>query len=517
MKDFSFPFASRFGKSALSPAWKRLWANDKAVLALLGLGWFVFLTLVNVYGSRQYGFHRDELAFFDNGKHLAWGYVEYPPLVPFLARISLSIFGPSVVGMRILPILAASLVLVLTGWMTRALGGPRRAQVIAGLAAATAPVLLFFSLFFSYETFDYLWWVLAAYLLVLLLKSENPRWWLAIGAVIGLGMLTKYTMAFFALAVAVGVILTPARRYLKSPWLWGGVALALAICLPNLVWQAQHQFISLKFLGSIHARDIRQGRTALFLPYQFFASTNPPAVTLWIGGLYFALFSADGKRYRGLAFAFLAALGVFLALQGRFYYLAPAYPVLIALGASRLGARSPARNRSLSIGLAIGILACLAFDLPLAPVNSGWWKIATFVNSEPREEIGWTELVGTVASIRNSLPAEDRAGLGILTGNYGEAGAVNLYGPAYGLPQAISPIDSYWLRGYGDPPPETLIVIGIPSPQATGIFESCRLAGHTSNRFNILNEETLRHPDIFVCRGLRQPWPQFWQRAQSFG
>jgi hypothetical protein len=160
---------------------------------------------------------------------------------------------------------------------------------------------------------------------------------------------------------------------------------------------------------------------------------------------------------------------------------------------------------------------CLAFDLPLAPVNSGWWKITTFINSEPREEIGWTELVGTVAGMRDSLSPAELAGLGILAGNYGEAAAINLYGPAYNLPQAISPVDTYWLRGYGNPPPETLIVVGLTSPQANGLFESCRLAGHTSNRFGILNEETSAHPDIFVCSGMRQPWPEFWKSAQYFG
>ena len=159
----------------------------------------------------------------------------------------------------------------------------------------------------------------------------------------------------------------------------------------------------------------------------------------------------------------------------------------------------------------------MAMTLPLAPVNSAWWKVTMAFNTEPREMIGWKELVDTVATIHSALPAGERAQAGILTGNYGEAGAINLYGPAYDLPEAISGIDSYWLRGYGDPPSETLIVIGFRSDWAEAFFKSCTLAGHTSNRFGILNEETGSHPDIFVCRNLRQPWPQFWQSFQSFG
>jgi hypothetical protein len=159
----------------------------------------------------------------------------------------------------------------------------------------------------------------------------------------------------------------------------------------------------------------------------------------------------------------------------------------------------------------------MAVALPLAPVHSILGKVETTAVSEYVEEIGWPELVRTIARIRSSLPASEQAGVEILAGNYGEAAAVDLYGPAYGLPAAISGIDSYWLRGYPDPPPQTLIVVGFSSQDASQIFESCQLAGHTSNRYGLLNEETRDHPDIFICRHLRQSWPQFWKNFQYFG
>jgi 4-amino-4-deoxy-L-arabinose transferase-like glycosyltransferase len=202
--------------------WHRALSSDWGALLLLTFGWGLLLTLAAAIASRQYGFHRDELAFLDNGRHLAWGYVEYPPLVPFLAHIAQAVFGLSLVGIRTVPILACCLVLLLTALMARELGGSRRAQILAGLAAAIAPILLFDGLFFSYETFDYLWWVATAYFMIRLLKSENPRWWLAVGAGLGLGAMTKYTMAFNIIGIAGGVLFTPARRYLKSPWLWAG-------------------------------------------------------------------------------------------------------------------------------------------------------------------------------------------------------------------------------------------------------------------------------------------------------
>jgi len=155
--------------------------------------------------------------------------------------------------------------------------------------------------------------------------------------------------------------------------------------------------------------------------------------------------------------------------------------------------------------------------LPLAPINSEWWDFASGINGEFKEEIGWPELVETVAGIYTSLPAQDRSQTGILTSNYGEAGAINLYGPAYGLPQAISGINSYWLRGYGDPPPQTLIVLGFDTSGAARLFESCKTAGLITNRYGVRNEETRDHPVILLCRGPRESWPELWKSLRSFG
>jgi len=167
--------------------------------------------------------------------------------------------------------------------------------------------------------------------------------------------------------------------------------------------------------------------------------------------------------------------------------------------------------------LAVDIAIMAAITLPLAPVNSAWFKVANEENGDFREQIGWPELIETVAHIRDSLPAEDRAHLGILTTNYGEAGAVNLYGPQYGLPHAISGVNSFWEKGYGDPPPEVLIVLGMSRDSVDKKFAACQLAAHSWNRFRVQNEETLEHPDIFVCRGLLQSWPDFWKQFRHFG
>jgi hypothetical protein len=167
--------------------------------------------------------------------------------------------------------------------------------------------------------------------------------------------------------------------------------------------------------------------------------------------------------------------------------------------------------------LVADVVMTAALALPIAPVNSAWWQRAVKVQGDFREELAWPELVRTVAGIRDSLPAQNRAQLGILAGNYGEAGAINLYGPGYGLPQAISGVNSFWQRGYGIPPPETLIVLGISRGFLERNFQSCEVAGHTPNPYRIENEETSDHPDIYVCHGLRQSWPEFWKDFRYYG
>lgn len=500
----------------------RLWQDaDFSILAALAQIAVILHTLTN----GQYGFHRDELATLDDARYLAWGYVAYPPVTPFIARVALELFGPSLAGVRLFAAMAQAAALVLTGLMARQLGGGRAAQIVAALAVAIGPVSLSAGALFQYVSFDFLWWVAAAYLIMRLLKSEDPRWWLAAGAVIGLGMMTKYTVVFLVAGIIAGVLLTPARRYLRSPWLWCGVALSLAIFLPNLIWQVRHGFISLDFLRDIHARDVRIGRTQNFLIDQILIAANPFTVLLWVTGLFYFLVARDGKRFRPLGWMFVVPLALFLIAQGRGYYMAPAYPMLLAAGAV-LEARAVA---SLAAGwarlvrghtcvtLAVGAALAIAVVVPIAPVNSAWWKVANKVNDDFREEIGWPELVDTIAGIHASLSPGERAHVGILAGNYGEAGAIDLYGPAHGLPKAISGINSYWARGYGDPPPQTLIVVGVSRDFLERNFKSCVLAGHVKNRYGVENEETTRHPDLFVCGQPREPWPVFWKQFRYYG
>jgi hypothetical protein len=436
-------------------------------------------------------------------------------------HISLALFGLSIVGLRLFSVLAQAAALVMTGLMTRELGGNRFAQATAALIVLVSPLPLFEGTEFQYSSFDYLWWVLVAYFTIRLLKSENPRWWLAIGAVIGFGLLTKYSVIFFIAGVLGGMILSRARRYFLNGWFWAGVALALLIFLPNFLWQVRHDFISYAFLHSIHARDVRIGRADDFLIGQIRICINFAATPVAMAGLILFLRS---PRYRMLGWMYLIPLALFYFSKGRSYYMAPAYPMLIAMGAAGavrwLASLPKAARRSIIGVFYAGLAFCGAYIfavvLPLA--SSGPLRdFALKRNGDLREEFGWDELVRTVAGIRDSLPADQQAHLGVTVGNYGEAGAIEILGPAYHLPAPISTTNSGWLRGYPTPSPTTFIVLGIDQEQANAIFTGCRWAGHNGNSDGVRNEESLDHPDIFVCGPLRQSWPELWKEHRDFG
>ena len=479
------------------------------------------VALLHILTNGRYGFHRDELQFLSDARYLDWGFVAYPPLTPFLEHIGLALFGVSLVGLRLFSVLAQAAALIVTGLMAKELGGGRLAQFTAALAVALSPLPLFNGTEFQYTSFDFLWWVLVAYFILRLLRTENPRWWLAIGAVVGLGLLTKYAIVFYIAGILTGLALTPARRYFKSPWFWTSIALALAIFLPNFLWLVRHNFISYHFLQHIHIRDVGEGRADGFLQGQFLVCANLASAPLWLAGLAGFLLN---RRYRMLAFMYLVPLALFFFGKGRGYYMAAAYPMLMAMGAAmgeRWLASLPRWGRRTTEAVFFSALAVVgayivAIVIPLA--SSGPLRdFALKHNGDLREEIGWNQMVKTVAQIRDSLPPAQQAHLGITAGNYGEYGAIEILGSAYGLPQPIGTTNSEYLRGYPTPQPATLIVLGLRPEQANAIFTNCRLAGYNVNSEGLQNEESQYHPDIFVCGPPRLPWSELWKDHQDFG
>lgn len=491
--------------------------GDRLILVAIAAAFALFHILTN----GRYGFHRDELQFLSDARHLDWGFVAYPPFTPFVESVSMHLFGLSLIGLRLASVLAQAAVVIVSGLMARDLGGNRLAQVTTALAVCMSPLPIFEATEFQYTSFGIFWWVLAAWFTIRLLKTENPRWWLAIGAALGFGLLTKYAIAFFIAGLLAGLVLTRTRRYFTSPWFWGGVGIALLLFSPNLIWLARHDFISYHFLQHIHARDVGEGRAEGFLKGQFLGNVNLFAAPVWVLGLI--AFFAD-RRYRMLAWMYMIPVFLFWAGKGRFYYVAEAYPPLLAMGAVTaerwLARRRTWQRITVETVFFTGLLAVGAYIIAmLVPVASSGPLRNFALDKSPdlREEIGWEELVRTVASIRDSLPPDQQAHLGITVGNYGEQGAIEILGPAYHLPPPISTTNSAWLRGYPSPPPTTIIALGVSQKQADAIFTGCRLAGHNGNSEGVKNEESKYHPDIFVCGPPRKPWPVLWKEHQDFG
>jgi len=495
--------------------------SDLGVLILIAAA----RAALHIATNGQYGFHRDELQTLDDARHLDWGFVAYPPITPLIGRLELILFGTSLIGFRVFSAIAVSMIMVLAGLIAKELGGTRHVQVLAAIAAGIAPVSLVQGAVFQYVSFDFLWGVTATYLLVRLLKSEDASWWAPIGAVLGIGMETRYTMGFLALGIAGAVLLTPARRFLRGGWLWVGVGVSILIFLPNLVWQMRHHFISLEFLSHLHARDMRQGRYQGFFREQLWLCVSLATAPLALMGLWFYFFREEGRRYRLLGWTFAVSFALFAVAGSRSYYTAPLYPMLLA-GGSVLFGELLARWRPAWSRLAYGVqwtailaggLAFILFVTPVAPLGSRVWKITSKMHDQFREEIGWPELAGSVAGVYLSLSGEEREHTGILTGNYGEAGALNLYGPALGLPHAMSLTNSFWYRGYDLRLPQTVIVTGFDLEEGRKLFSSCEVAAKNTNPFGVENEESRDHPNILLCRNLRVEWPDYWSRSRRFG
>ncbi|MFT4196679.1 MAG: glycosyltransferase family 39 protein [Pseudoxanthomonas sp.] len=495
--------------------------SEIAILLVLALTRFA----LHLWLNGRYGFHRDELQVLDDARHLDWGYVPYPPLVPLLGRIELVLFGTSLASFRVFAALAQCAAMVLAGLIARELGGRRFAQVGAAVATACMPFGLVMSSTLMYSGPDLLWAVAAAWLVLRLANGADPRTWLLLGVVFGLGLMTRYTIVYWAVGLAAGVLASPLRRHLRTPWPWLGVGIAFMLFLPNLVWQFRHDFVYLDFVAHIHARDIRWGRTAMFFPEQLYANACVLTLPIWLAGLGFVVFARDMRPYRVLAWMYLVPLALFALSRGRGYYMAPGYPMLLAAGCvavewwlAHLSARrAQALRGAVGLLLALGLALEALVRLPIAPVNSWAWRFSHRLHDTFAEQIGWQELAQRVAAIYRSLPENERAHAAILTNNYGEAGALDLYGPGLGLPPVISRTNSYWYRGYGHPPPSLVIELGHSAEDQRGSVAKCTSYGRFHNHLGVDNEESASGYEIFVCRDIPPEWPRIWGARPEFG
>ncbi len=474
----------------------------------------------------RYGYFRDELYLLDCGRHLAWGYVDMAPLSALYARIAL-LMGGSLPALRILPALAGTGLVALAIVLARQLGGSRFAQALAGLSVLFVPVNLVMDDMLSMNAFEPLFWMGCVYLLIRIVRTGNPKLWLWFGLLAGLGLENKHSTLFFGFAIFLAVALTPLRREFAKPWIWMGGAIALLIFVPNLLWQIQRNFPTLQDLENVR----RSGKNVVLSPVAFLGRQilmeQPILFPLWLAGLGSFLWGR-GKRLRVLGLAFMIFFATLLLLHGKDYYLAPIYPVLFAGGAVATeswlarrrwaGARLwPKAAMVAALVLLGGVLVPLVTPM-LSPERFLAYQRALHIHFSKTEahqagvlpqffgdQFGWRLMVRQIAAIYNSLPAGERAKTGILTGNYGEAGAVNLFGPAYGLPRAYSRHQNYW---YWGPPPvayANLIVVQWSQKDVQDNCTSWRAYDHYA-RFGMAEENT----PIYLCRNAKFNIQKIW-------
>jgi 4-amino-4-deoxy-L-arabinose transferase-like glycosyltransferase len=458
----------------------------------------------------RYGWHRDEFYYLVGGRHLDAGYVDHPLLVPWTARAVEAIAGPSLAGLRVVPALLGVATVVLGALITRELGGGRVAQVLAALCVALDPVFLAMNHWFQTPSFDIVAWVAVAFFVIRLLRTGDERWWLAVGGAAAFGLLAKTTIVVWLAALVVGLLLTPARRHLRSRWFLGAVGLALLGALPFLWYQIRHDWAFVEFSRNMNARTGGEEQP-LFVPGQLLMH-NPVTALVWIPGLVALFRDRDLRWCRPLGWAYVVAFAAFLASAGKAYYLAPVYPVLFAAGATYLARRRDWTRlpKLLVAGIAVGTILALPGSLPVLPLRDVADTPYAEINEDILEQVGWPELVATVERVVHERPGPTV----VLTGNYGEAGALDVLGDV-GAP-VWSGQNSYWSWG-GRPAPApgtTFVVLGVDRGFLGRSFARCDLAAHVDNRLDVDNDE--QGGAVMACRGLRRPWSEVWSDLRTF-
>lgn len=502
--------------------------NLTLLLALVVLKLAIHLPLLG-----RYGYFRDELYFLDCGRHLAWGYVDMAPVIAWIARAVLEL-GGALELLRLVPALAGAALVALAVVLARQLGGGAFAQAVAGLAVIVSPILLAFASLFTMNALEPLFWTGCALVLVHIVRTGDSRWWLLFGVLAGLGLMTKHSTLLFGFATAAAVLLTPLRRELGRRWIWFGAGIALLIFLPNLIWQAANDFPTLEDLRNV--REI--GKNVALAPGAFIAEQvviiHPVLAPVWLAGLWF-LFFGRGRGFRVLGWTFVVVFATLLALKGKSYYVAPIYPIALAAGGVALegwlGAiparrlRMAARAAVLAVIVVLGAVTAPLFIPLLEPAayvayqqRLGFAPSKTevaHVGPLPQmfgDQFGWPELVHEVARIYHALPPEERAVACIFATNYGEAGAINHFGPEHGLPRAISGHQTNFFWGPGDCTGEVVIVLQSSEEGLAEIFDSVEVAGRHFHPWGMAEENR----PIHVARGIRVPLDDLWPQVKHW-
>lgn len=485
---------------------------------------------LHLLAAHRYGYFRDELYYLACSRRLAWGYVDHPPMVAWLMWLIVRTLGDSLLALRAGPALIMAIVVVLCAHLARALSGGRFAQSLAALVACVTPAFLALGSVFTMNALEVLWWTLVMTVLVGLLRRAATGRWLLLGLLMGLGALTKLNIAFLALALLVGVLLTPQRRWLAQPGAWLAVAVAAAVAAPLVAWQQAHGWPTLEFL-----RNIRADKNYPVNPIEFaamqFAVVHPMIFPIWVAGVIWLLRARASRLYRLFGWTYVALFVTYCALQAKFYYLFPAYPIIFAAGSV---AFERFTESTLRRGWRAAIVALLLITtIPMVPLTVPVLPIDLFLRYNAVLDIqrhlrfergrdrtmpiiysdmfGWRELAQQVTLVRDQLPEGERAGAVIVAANYGEAAAIDFFGGAAGLPPARSGHNAYHTWGPGEAPWDTVIAIGFSQEELDRCFFEVVPAARRDHPY-----ARERQIPIHVCRGLKRTRDEAWNSLRRF-
>ncbi len=504
---------------------KSWFSSGMALIWAIALAKFLF----HLYFNNRYGYFRDEFDYIACGNHLAWGYVDQPPLIPFLTNVSRAVLGDSLRSIRFIPALASSFLVVQTALIAREFGGRRFALLLSAITVLIAPQYLSNGSLLTTNCLEPNLWMGCAYFAILAIKRNEPGYWLWFGVIAGLGLEEKYTIAIFGFAIVVGLLLTEHRRVFLNRWIWLGGTAAFLIFLPNLLWNIHYHWPFLELMRNIRA----EGRDVVLGPGQYFLQqmilVHPLTAPIWLAGLAALFFSARWKPYRFLGWTYIVCYAVLFVLHGKSYYLAPAYPMLLAAGAVVIDFALDRRSTAwLKPAIATVLLASGARLAPvtvpvfspdhfIAYVKGLPFKLPVMEYSHERaalpqwyaDQFGWQEIVDETAVAWNQLPLAERPDCAIFAQDYGQAGAIDFLGRSAGLPAVISGHQSYFLwgpRGYSG---NCMIVLGDHRQRLEQLFNSVQYVGTSADNPYALEKEI----SVYICRGsksgtLAQLWPQ---------
>ena len=507
---------------------KNLW-KDYAFTISISIGFLVFQFILNLFGG--YGYFRDEFYYISCSNNLDWGYVDHPPFSIFLLWMNRIILGDSIFSIRLLPALATSGLIILSGFLVKEIGGNRFAQILTSLSIFFAPVYLAMSSFFSMNVFEPLFWTALILLLLMIIRTRNQRFWIIFWLIASIGIYNKYCIVFFIFALLLSLIISSNRKVLFNKWFVFGVIISFLVLIPNILWQYFNHFPTLEFL-----RNAQNLKNLSFTPLDFLSSQilfqNPVIFPIWFTGLIVLIFNKNFRRFNYLGIAFIILFFLLVFQNGKPYYLSPIFPAILSAGAVFLESITKYKNfkfliRFYTVLIILGGILFLPMSSPILPIPA-FLKYSKILGINiPKMErhkdtplpqvfadrFGWEEMTQKVSQVYNTLTTAEKSKTIIYARNYGEAGAIQFFGKKYNLPDIVSGHNNFWLWGIKNHNADILIIVGGDELDHQEFFKSVQLKAIHSNKYAMPFETDL---PIYICKYPKQPIDSIWKYVKTY-